>query len=101
MIETIKSFIALLIATTIVTIGGGLLSSLVSINMNLNGYSAQIVGWVMACNYLGIVLGIFFCQGIVYHVGYTRAFAVFAAVATAISLLHGVSITSLPYVAGF
>ena len=90
MFEIIKSFIALLIATTIVTIGGGFLSSLISINMNLNGYSTQIIGWVMACNYLGIVLGIFFCQGIVCNVGHIRAFAVFAAGATAISLLHGI-----------
>jgi hypothetical protein len=41
MIETVKSFIALLIATTIVTMGGGLLSSLLSINMSLQGYSEQ------------------------------------------------------------
>ena len=93
MIETIKSFIALLIATTIVTMGGGLLSSLLSINMSLHGYSEQIIGWVMACNYLGFVLGIFFCQGIVYNVGHIRAFAVFASVITAISLLHGIYIS--------
>jgi len=66
--------------------GGGLLSRLLSINMSLHGYSAQIIGWVMACNYLGIVLGIFFCQSIVYQVGHIRAFAVFAAVITSISL---------------
>jgi MFS family permease len=93
MIETIKSFIALLIATTIVTMGSGLLSSLLSINMNLHGYSEQVIGWVMACNYLGIVLGIFFCQGIVFRIGHIRAFAVFAAVITAISLLHGIYIS--------
>ena len=93
MIETIKSFIALLIATTIVTMGSGLLSSLLSINMNLHGYSEQIIGWVMACNYLGLVLGIFFCQGIVSHVGHIRTFAVFAALITAISLLHGMYIS--------
>jgi len=93
MIKTIKSFTALLIATTIVTIGGGLLSSLLSINMNLYGYSAQIIGWVMACHYVGNVLGIFFGQGIVYHVGHIRAFAVFAAVVTAISLLHGMFVS--------
>ena len=83
----------MLIATTIVTSGGGLLSSLISINMSLNGYSTQIIGSVMACNYLGIVLGIFFCQGIVYHVGHIRAFAVFAGAATAISLLHGIYVS--------
>lgn len=93
MFKTIKSFIALLIATTIVTMGSGLLSSLISINMNLHGYSEQVIGWVMACNYLGIVLGIFFCQGIVYRVGHIRAFAVFAALITVISLLHGMHIS--------
>jgi MFS family permease len=93
MFETIKSFIALLIATTMVTMASGLLSSLLSINLNLHGYSEQVIGWVMACNYLGIVLGIFFCQGIVYRVGHIRAFAVFAAVITAISLLHGMYIS--------
>jgi MFS family permease len=93
MIKTIKSFIALLFATTIVSTGSGLLSSLLSVNMNLHGYSEQIIGWVMACNYLGIVLGIFFCQGIVFHVGHIRAFAVFAGVITAISLLHGIYIS--------
>jgi MFS family permease len=93
MLKTIQSFLALLIATTIVTTGSGLLSSLLSINMNLHGYSEQVIGWVMACNYLGIVLGIFFCQGIVYRVGHIRAFAVFAAVLTAISLLHGIYIS--------
>jgi len=93
MIKTIKSFLALLIATTVVTMGSGLLSSLLSINMNLHGYSEQIIGWVMACNYLGFVLGIFFCQGIVYNVGHIRAFAVFASLITAISLLHGIYIS--------
>lgn len=93
MFKAIKSFTALLMATTIVTMGSGLLSSLLSINMNLHGYSEQVIGWVMACNYLGIVLGIFFCQGIVYRVGHIRAFAVFAAVVTVISLLHGIYVS--------
>jgi len=93
MIKTVKPFLALLLATTIVTMGGGLLNSLLSVNMNLNGYSEQIIGLVMACHYLGIVLGIFFCQPIIHHVGHIRAFAVFAAAITAISLLHGLYVS--------
>ncbi len=92
MVNTIKSFFALLLATTILTIGNGLLNSLLSINMSLHGYSKQIIGLVMSCNYLGIISGIFFCQPVVKHVGHIRAFAVFAAVLTAISLLHGIYI---------
>jgi hypothetical protein len=67
MIYTIKSFLGLLLATTILTMGNGLLNSLLSINMSLYGYSEQIIGLVMSCNYLGIILGIFFCQSIVQH----------------------------------
>ncbi len=90
MILTIKFFFAPLLAATILTMGSGLLSSLLSINMSLYGYSEQIIGLVMACNYLGVVLGIFFCEPIVRQVGYIRSFAVFAAVSTAIALMYGI-----------
>jgi len=93
MLSTIKSFFAPLLATIILTMGGGLLNSLLSVNMSLNGYSEQVIGLVMSCNYLGIVLGIFFCQPIVHRVGHIRAFAVFAAVITVIALLYGVYMT--------
>jgi MFS family permease len=69
--------------------GSGLMNSLLSINMRLQGYDDQILGLVMSANYLGILLGIFFCQKIVQQVGHIRAFSVFAAVMTALSLLHG------------
>jgi MFS family permease len=93
MIYTIKSFFAPLLAVTILTMGAGLLNSLLSINMSLSGYSEQIIGLVMSCNYLGVTLGIFFCQPIVQRVGHIRAFAVFAAMITAISLMHGIYMT--------
>ena len=93
MLSTIKSFLAPLLATTILTMGGGLLNSLLSINMSLNGYSEQVIGLVMSCNYVGIVLGIFICQPIVHRVGHIRAFAVFAAVITAIALMYGIYMT--------
>ena len=93
MLSTIKSFLAPLLATTILTMGGGLLNSLLSINMSLNGYSEQVIGLVLSCNYVGIVLGIFICQPIVHRVGHIRAFAVFAAVITAIALMYGIYIT--------
>ena len=47
MIYTIKSFLALLLATTILTMGNGLLNSLLSINMGLHGYSEQIIGFLV------------------------------------------------------
>ena len=75
--------------------GNGLLNSLLSINMRLYGSSDLVIGLVMSCNYLGIVLGIFFCQPIVSHVGHIRAFAVFGAVITVVALLHGLYLSPL------
>ena len=89
MLNVIRSFLALLIATTFLCMGSGLLNSLLSINMRLYGSSDLVIGLVMSCNYLGIVLGIFFCQPIVSHVGHIRAFAVFGAVITVVALMHG------------
>ncbi len=95
MLNIIKSFLALLIATTFLTMGGGLLNSLLSINMRLEGYTDQTIGLVMSCNYIGIVLGIYYCQHIVKQIGHIRAFAVFAATLTAISLMHGLYMSPL------
>jgi MFS family permease len=89
MIKVIKPFIALFIATTFLTMGNGLMNSLLSINMRLQDYNDQVIGLVMSANYLGILLGVYFCQKIVQQVGHIRSFAVFAAVMTAISLVHG------------
>lgn len=88
--STVQSFFAPLLAITILTMGAGLLNSLLSVNMSLSGYSEQIIGLVMSCNYVGITLGIFFCQPIVQRVGHIRAFAAFAALLTAVALLHGI-----------
>ena len=89
MIRVIKPFVALLIATTILTMGNGLMNSLLGINLRLQGYSELVVGLVMSANYLGILLGVYFCQKIVQQVGHIRSFAVFAAVMTAVALTHG------------
>ena len=89
MLKVIRSFLALLITTTFLCMGNGLLNSLLSINMRLYGSSDLVIGLVMACNYLGVILGIFFCQPIVRYVGHIRAFAVFGAVITAVALMHG------------
>lgn len=62
--------------------------------MRLQGYNDQIIGLVMSANYLGILLGIFFCQKIVHQVGHIRSFAAFAAVMTAVSLVHGLYISA-------
>ena len=93
MLNIIRSFLALLIATAFLTTGNGLLNSLLSINMRLNGSSDLVIGLVMSCNYFGVIAGIFFCQPIISHVGHIRAFAAFGAVVTAVALMHGLYVS--------
>ena len=57
--------------------------------MRLQNYDDLVIGLVMSANYLGILLGFFFCQKIVQQVGHIRSFAAFAAVMTSVSLIHG------------
>jgi MFS family permease len=89
MYNVIRPFLALLISTTLLCMGNGLLNSLLSINMRLQGSSDQVIGLVMSCNYLGVILGIFFCQPLVRYVGHIRSFAAFGAVVIAVALMHG------------
>ena len=48
LITIIKSFLPLFIATVFLTMGSGLMSSLLSINMRLQGYGDQVIGLVMS-----------------------------------------------------
>jgi MFS family permease len=75
--------------------GSGMMDSLLTLNMRLQGYDNHVIGLVMSANYLGILLGIFFCQKIVQRVGHIRAFTVFAAIMTAIALVHGLHLAAL------
>lgn len=74
--------------------GSGLMDSLLTINMRLQDYNDHIIGLVMSANYLGLLIGIFTSQKIVHQVGHIRAFAVFAAFMTAISLVHGLHMSA-------
>ena len=95
MTTAIKSFSALFLTTAFLTTGAGLLSSLLSINMSLHGYSETMIGLVMSGNYVGFVLGIFLCQPVVQRVGHIRAFATFAAVITVTAMLYGMFLSAL------
>jgi MFS family permease len=72
-----------------------MMDSLLTLNMRLHGYGNHVIGLVMSGNYLGILLGIFVSQRIVQQVGHIRAFTVFAALMTAIALVHGLHLSAL------
>ena len=57
--------------------------------MAIEGFSTQMTGLILAAYFLGLVSGSFFCHRLIQLVGHIRSFAAFAAVTTAIVMLHG------------
>lgn len=89
MVPTLASLAALLISVGILLLGGGLLGTLLSVRMGVEGVSATVIGMVMACYSVGFVLGTLFCDRIIQKVGHIRVFAALAAVAACAALAHG------------
>lgn len=87
--NTLLSLTALLLSTLVLLMGSGLLGTVLSFHMGLEGLAAPLIGMIMAGFYLGMVLGGRACYWVVARAGHIRAFAVFAASATAITMLHG------------
>jgi MFS family permease len=95
MLTTLASFAGLFSAVFSLLMGVGLLGTLLSLRMTLEGFSAPTVGMMMAAYYAGLVLGSFVSRHLIEQVGHIRAFAAFAAVATTTALLHGLYVSAI------
>lgn len=94
MISTLFSFLALFASVFMLLMGNGLLGTLLSLRMTSQGFSAQLTGFIMASYFAGLVAGSLCCHRLIQRVGHIRAFAAFAAVATAAVMLHGIFISA-------
>jgi MFS family permease len=88
------SFGALFTSALFFLIGGGLLNTQLSLRMTQEGFSTPTIGITLAFYFLGLVIGYFLCHRLIQRVGHIRSFAVFAASATLIIILHGLYISA-------
>ncbi|MFB4202385.1 putative MFS-type transporter YcaD [wastewater metagenome] len=84
----IVSITALLGSTVILMTGSGLLGTLLSVRMGIEQYSPGITGLVMSAYFAGLMLGALGAGAVIRRAGHIRAFAVFAALVTAATLVH-------------
>jgi len=91
--QVFLSILALLGSVGIFTLGSGLLGTLLGVRMTLDGFDPQVTGLVMAAFFLGLMVGAMQAGRVIQRVGHIRAFAVFAACATAAVLLHGLFVS--------
>jgi len=95
MVSTLFSFGALFASALLFLMGGGVLNTQLSLRMTQVGFSTPAIGLTMACYYSGLVAGYLLCHRLIQRVGHIRAFSVFAAVTTAVIILHGVHISAI------
>lgn len=88
MLLALRSVFSLLFGAGLLVLGNGLIGILLPVRLGIEKVSPDISGLVMSAFYLGFMVGSVLGQGIIRRVGHIRAFAAFAAVATATSLVH-------------
>jgi len=95
MVSTLLSFGALFTSALFFFMGAGVLSTQLSLRMSQVGFSTPTIGITLACYFLGLVFGYFLCHRLIQRVGHIRSFAVLAAAATIIIILHGLYISAI------
>jgi MFS family permease len=79
--------------------GSGPLTTLISLRLEALGTASLAIGAIMAAYFAGLTLGALLAYRIVLRAGHIRAFAAFAAVASAIALAYPLVAHPLPWAA--
>jgi MFS family permease len=85
---TVLSILALLLSTSLIQTGNGLLSTLLPIRAGIELFSELSVGIMGSSFYLGLVAGCYFGVWVVKRVGHIRSFTAFTAIASVCALLY-------------
>jgi len=75
----------------------GLLATFLSLRLTIEGFSTQMTGLILTSYFVGSVVGAIYCRPLIKSVGHIRAFSAFAALATAMIMLHGIYISALAW----
>lgn len=87
--NTFKRILVPFISLTIMVFGNGLINTLTTLRLSLDDYSSQVIGFVAAGYYIGLVIGSFNLERFVVKVGHIRAYAAFASTLAVASILLG------------
>ncbi len=87
----------LLIGVTLLTLGLGLLQSLVGVRAAIEGFPTAVTGILMSTYYMGFLAGALWVPKVVADVGHIRAFSALASTASVAFLLHGVFVGPVPW----
>ena len=97
MASILTPFIALYAAMLLVAMSLGLLTTFLGLRLNFEGFSVQVSGVILTFYFIGSVVGNFYCSRLIRNVGHIRAFTAFAAIGTAMIMLHGYYISAVAW----
>lgn len=97
MFAAIRPLVALLVGVGLLLGGAGLLSTLILVRGQAEGFSDQTLGLVMSAYFSGFFLGTFAAPNLIQRIGHIRSFAFFACACTVVVLLHPVVINPLAW----
>lgn len=92
MLAALYSVSSLLLGVAVLVMGSGLFATLLGLRAGLEGFADVVIGLIMSAYFVGFFLGTFFGPAIVRRIGHIRAFAMFAAIASATAILHVLAI---------
>lgn len=97
LLQSLRSIAPLLAGAGILILGNGLLGITLPIRMAVAQLSEATAGLVMAAYYAGLILGCLYGPRLIARIGHIRAFAAFAAGASAAALLHSLWFAVAPW----
>jgi MFS family permease len=86
--SVVLSLWALFAGLSLIVVGNGLQSTLLGVRASLSGFSTGVTGLVMACYYLGFMLGSWTTPRLIARVGPIRVFAALASLFSFAPLAH-------------
>jgi MFS family permease len=95
--KTLGTVVSLLLSYGLLLLANGLFSTLLGVRTQVEGFSATLVGFIVAAYFTGLLLGGLFASNVVTRVGHIRSFAAFASLMSVSALLIPIFVTPLSW----
>ena len=97
--HAIVAIATLLLGIAVILAGNGLVGTLLGVRGQMEGFSSSTLGLIMAGYFAGFVIGTFVVPDLIRRVGHIRTFAALASLVSVLTLLHGLLVHPLPWLA--
>jgi MFS family permease len=96
--KTLGTVVSLLLSYGLLLLANGLFSTLLGVRTQVEGFSATLVGFIVAAYFMGLLFGGLFAAGrVVTRVGHIRSFAAFASLMSVSALLFPIFVTPVAW----